>query len=376
MAIFKSIANGVKDFGKKLKSGFKEPGISEQEQQFESFWKNKKIEENPSGKKIDKNQETPIVQEERLKAFWNNQELPGEQEEQISSFYKNKDLPDTPIVRTVNDSIGESNPAAFQNTNNQYSFEPSISKEGSKTGGRKSKGKKNRKRKNNRKNEENTDAENEGPSINESVEKSADEGRGTQNAKQNSNNQNYFDQDTTTTSTSGTGKSADGSSGGTTKATKSTKSSNFVPADDPRVGTTDENGNLYMPDDIAGGSIETSAKQHAYQKAYKNASNVEKWQKSERNKILGDTPLDQVTSEQQKQLDAIDKKAGQIVKNWRDMKNNSTKINPGVSDYVLGNPHTTAGVLGSGTLGYLALQLSDSRGQMTNQQLYGQDDLT
>ena len=45
-------------------------------------------------------------------------------------------------------------------------------------------------------------------------------------------------------------------------------------------------------------------------------------------------------------------------------------------DYVRGNPHTLATIAGGATMGAVVLGLSDSRGQLTNQQLYGQDDLT
>lgn len=59
----------------------------------------------------------------------------------------------------------------------------------------------------------------------------------------------------------------------------------------------------------------------------------------------------------------------QLMEHPEDIKRN-------FGDYVRGNPHTLAGLGGGATMGYVALQLSDSRGQLTNQQLYGQDDLT
>lgn len=162
---------------------------------------------------------------------------------------------------------------------------------------------------------------------------------------------------------------------------KKTDTTKFVSSDDPRIGTVDSDGNFYMPDDISGGGISASAKQHAYQKAYDKAAGSQKWQDEQIEKIKSAEKPQNMSDEewqkaQQKQIDAINKQADKMRNDWLTMQKDSTKINPGLSDYVLGNPHTTAGVLGGGTLGYLALQLSDSRGQMTNQQLYGQDDLT
>ena len=192
-----------------------------------------------------------------------------------------------------------------------------------------------------------------------------------------------------------TGNSAEGtstpesdapSSGSTTTSTeksdnKKTGTSKFVSSDDPRIGTVDSDGNFYMPDDISGGGISAGAKQHAYRKAYDRAAGSQKWRDEQIEKIKSAEQPQNMTDEewqkaQQKQIDAINKQADKMRNEWLTMQKDSTKINPGLSDYVLGNPHTTAGVLGGGTLGYLALQLSDSRGQMTNQQLYGQDDLT
>lgn len=162
---------------------------------------------------------------------------------------------------------------------------------------------------------------------------------------------------------------------------KKTGTTKFVSSNDPRIGTTDSDGNFYMPDDISGGSISAGAKQHAYQKAYDRAAGSQKWQDEQIEKIKNAKQPQNMSDEewqkaQQKQIDAVNKQADKMRNDWSTMQKDSTKINPGLSDYVLGNPHTTAGVLGGGTLGYLALQLSDSRGQMTNQQLYGQNDLT
>lgn len=162
---------------------------------------------------------------------------------------------------------------------------------------------------------------------------------------------------------------------------KKTGTTKFVSSDDPRIGTVDSDGNFYMPDDISGGGISAGAKQHAYRKAYDKATGSQKWQDEQIEKIKSAKQPQNMSDEewqkvQQKQIDAINKQADKMRNDWSTMQKDSTKINPGLSDYVLGNPHTTAGVLGGGTLGYLALQLSDSRGQMTNQQLYGQDDLT
>lgn len=155
----------------------------------------------------------------------------------------------------------------------------------------------------------------------------------------------------------------------------------FVSSDDPRIGTTDSDGNFYMPDDISGGGISAGAKQHAYRKAYDKAAGSQKWQDEQIEKIKSAEKPQNMSNEewqkaQQEQINAINKQADKMRSDWSTMQKDSTKINLGLSDYVLGNPHTTAGILGGGTLGYLALQLSDSRGQMTNQQLYGQDDLT
>lgn len=176
------------------------------------------------------------------------------------------------------------------------------------------------------------------------------------------------------------------SSGSTATSTnssgkKETGTTKFVSSDDPRIGTMDSNGNFYMPDDISGGGISAGAKQHAYQKAYDRAAGSQKWQDEQIEKIKNAKQPQNMSDEewqkaQQKQIDAVNKQADKMRNDWSTMQKDSTKINPGLSDYVLGNPHTTAGVLGGGTLGYLALQLSDSRGQMTNQQLYGQNDLT
>lgn len=197
------------------------------------------------------------------------------------------------------------------------------------------------------------------------------------------------------TSPESTGNSAEGtstpesdapSSGSTETSTgksdnKKTGTTKFVSSDDPRIGTVDSDGNFYMPDDISGGGISAGAKQHAYRKAYDKAAGSQKWQDEQIEKIKSAEQPQNMTDEewqkaQQKQIDAINKQADKMRNDWSTMQKDSTKINPGLSDYVLGNPHTTVGVLGGGTLGYLALQLSDSRGQMTNQQLYGQDDLT
>lgn len=197
------------------------------------------------------------------------------------------------------------------------------------------------------------------------------------------------------TSPESTGNSAEGtstlesdapSSGSTTTSTeksdnKKIGTTKFVSSDDPRIGTVDSDGNFYMPDDISGGGISAGAKQHAYRKAYDKAAGSQKWRDEQIEKIKSAEQPQNMTDEewqkaQQKQIDAINKQADKMRNDWLTMQKDSTKINPGLSDYVLGNPHTTAGVLGGGTLGYLALQLSDSRGQMTNQQLYGQDDLT
>lgn len=197
------------------------------------------------------------------------------------------------------------------------------------------------------------------------------------------------------TSPESTGNSAEGtstlepdapSSGSTTTSTeksdnKKTGTTKFVSSDDPRIGTVDSDGNFYMPDDISGGGISAGAKQHAYRKAYDKAAGSQKWRDEQIEKIKSAEQPQNMTDEewqkvQQKQIDAINKQADKMRNDWSTMQKDSTKINPGLSDYVLGNPHTTAGVLGGSTLGYLALQLSDSRGQMTNQQLYGQDDLT
>lgn len=174
---------------------------------------------------------------------------------------------------------------------------------------------------------------------------------------------------------------SDGPSGGSTESSAKQSGPIFVSKDDPRVGTTDANGILYMPDDISGGGFTASAKQHAYQKAYEKASNVDKWQQSELDKIDNLKKPENMKAEdwekqQQQRRDVVNKQAGQIINNWETMRGDSAKISPGVSDYVLGNPHAVATVGGVGTLGFLALQLSDSRGQMTNRQLYGQDDLT
>ena len=58
------------------------------------------------------------------------------------------------------------------------------------------------------------------------------------------------------------------------------------------------------------------------------------------------------------------------------IRTDPTAIHAGLKDYLAGNPHTLLTAGGGATMGYVALQLSDSRGQLTNQQLYGQDDLT
>ncbi len=189
-----------------------------------------------------------------------------------------------------------------------------------------------------------------------------------------------------TTKGTSTSESDAPSSGSTVTSTeksdnKKTGTTKFVSSDDPRIGTVDSDGNFYMPDDISGGGISAGAKQHAYQKAYDRATGSQKWQDEQIEKIKSAEQPQNMSDEewqkaQQKQIDAINKQADKMRNDWSTMQKDSTKINPGLSDYVLGNPHTTAGVLGGGTLGYLALQLSDSRGQMTNQQLYGQDDLT
>lgn len=160
-----------------------------------------------------------------------------------------------------------------------------------------------------------------------------------------------------------------------------TGTTKFVSSNDPRIGTTDSDGNFYMPDDISGGGFTASAKQHAYRKAYEKASNVDDWQKKQLFEIVKQVKPESMSEEawakqQNKQIVAINKQADQIRNNWSKMQNNADEITTNVSDYVLGNPHTMGTIAGAGTLGYLALQLSDSRGQMTNQQLYGQDDLT
>lgn len=81
------------------------------------------------------------------------------------------------------------------------------------------------------------------------------------------------------------------------------------------------------------------------------------------------------TKEYEEQQKAIIKRQQNAQEIYDKMVADPTTISPGVQDYILGNPKTTAGVLGGGALGYLALNLSSSRGQLTNQQLYGQEDL-
>lgn len=207
----------------------------------------------------------------------------------------------------------------------------------------------------------------------------------TANTRAESGNNTSTPSEPTTEGTS-TSESDAPSSGSTVTSTKKsdnkkTGTTKFVSSDDSRIGTVDSDGNFYMPDDISGGGISAGAKQHAYRKAYDKAVGAQKWRDEQIEKIKSAEQPQNMTDEewqkaQQKQIDAINKQADKMRNDWLTMQKDSTKINPGLSDYVLGNPHTTAGVLGGGTLGYLALQLSDSRGQMTNQQLYGQDDLT
>lgn len=210
----------------------------------------------------------------------------------------------------------------------------------------------------------------------------------TAGAKEESGNNTSTSSESIENSTNDTStpKSDAPSSGSTETSTnnsdeKKTGTTKFVSSDDPRIGTTDSDGNFYIPDDISGGGISAGAKQHAYRKAYDKAAGAQKWQDEQIEKIKSAEQPQNMSDEewqkvQQEQINAINKQAGKMRSDWSTMQKDSTKISPGLSDYVLGNPHTTAGVLGGGTLGYLALQLSDSRGQMTNQQLYGQDDLT
>ena len=188
--------------------------------------------------------------------------------------------------------------------------------------------------------------------------------------------------ETSSSASPGETPSGDAPSSGETQASETKNSGKYTFTSDPtKIGTTDSDGNFYMPDDISGGGISAGAKQHAYRKAYDKASGSQKWQDEQIEKIKSAEQPQNMSDEewqktQQEQINAVNKQADKMRNDWSTMQKDSTKINPGLSDYVLGNPHTTAGVLGGGALGYLALQLSDSRGQMTNQQLYGQDDLT
>jgi hypothetical protein len=178
-----------------------------------------------------------------------------------------------------------------------------------------------------------------------------------------STQQSSFDNDGTSSSKTTSSSSKD-------EGKKETPKNSVIPTKDEKLmGTKDENGNIYIPDDISGSGISASAKQHAYRSAYEKAQGADKWLAEQRKKLEASRP-DGMTDkklyeEAQRRKEAFDK-----------IRTDPTEIHAGLKDYLAGNPHTLLTVGGGATMGYVALQLSDSRGQLTNQQLYGQDDLT
>ena len=161
---------------------------------------------------------------------------------------------------------------------------------------------------------------------------------------------------------------------------KKTGTTKFVSSDDPRIGTVDSDSNFYMPDDISGSGISASAKQHAYRSAYEKAQGADKWLAEQRKKLEASRPDGMTDEEWAKTYNPADKKLYEEAQRRKEafdkIRTDPTEIHAGLKDYLAGNPHTLLTAGGGATMGYVALQLSDSRGQLTNQQLYGQDDLT
>ena len=82
----------------------------------------------------------------------------------------------------------------------------------------------------------------------------------------------------------------------------------------------------------------------------------------------GDADIEKKIKSQQEKIDKLNKRIGEYA-------SDSDKISPGLGDYALAHPGRTGlgvtGVLGGG----LVLSLSNSRGSLSNKQLYGQEDL-
>lgn len=163
-------------------------------------------------------------------------------------------------------------------------------------------------------------------------------------------------------------KQDDGAQSSETKAT----SGPVFTKDEKLMGTKDENGNLYMPDEISGSGISASAKQHKYSNAYKNATEWGDKAMAALEKMKSSMSAEDYEKVQKE----IQEKATQYQKDFEKMRADPSEIHAGFTDYVMGNPHASLTVGGGATMGAVVLGLSDSRGQLTNQQLYGQDDLT
>lgn len=189
-----------------------------------------------------------------------------------------------------------------------------------------------------------------------------------------STQQSSFDNDGTSSSKTTSSSSKD-------EDKKETPKNSVIPTKDEKLmGTKDENDNIYIPDDISGSGISASAKQHAYRSAYEKAQGADKWLAEQRKKLEASRPDGMTDEEWAKTYNPADKKLYEEAQRRKEafdkIRTNPTEIHAGLKDYLAGNPHTLLTAGGGATMGYVALQLSDSRGQLTNQQLYGQDDLT
>ena len=131
-----------------------------------------------------------------------------------------------------------------------------------------------------------------------------------------------------------------------------------------------------VPEDLQGDGFSVSAKRRRYGILKKQGESADEDRKKALS-LFEKNRSESMTDEQfTKAQSVINKLYDQRKKEWEAIQADPSKVSAHFSDYVIGNPHTSAVVGGGAALGFLALQLSDSRGQLTNQQLYGQEDLT
>lgn len=161
-------------------------------------------------------------------------------------------------------------------------------------------------------------------------------------------------------------KSDDGpSAGNTTSGDKKTPDSGSDSGDESNV-----------PKELQGNGFSISAKRRRYERMKEQAESADENRKKALDALTQYRP-DAMSDEQfEKMQKSINEMYDKQKSDFEAVQADPTKVKAHLSDYVLGNPHTSALVSGGATAGFLALQLSSSRGQLTNQQLYGQEDLT